>query len=179
MRRVGEGICGLAGLRVGSGRASASCGGPAGRLEPFRSERGQGVVEFAMVLPYLAVALLAFIALGRALYYYIQLTHVANEGARIAAVSQKTMPSPYGTIGKYLCSQLPTAIESGSDAAQIAVNYPKVTEAVGDPVTVSVSTNYHLIPFVPAFTLTGAATMRIENPPAATGASYAASETCS
>jgi len=177
---VGEGATGLTALSVesASSRAPAKGRGPASCSEALRSDRGQGVVEFAMILPYLAVVLLAFIALGRGLYYYIQLTHVANEGARIASVSQPTMPSPGGTIGKYLCSQLPGAIESGSDAAQVGVSYP-VTQNVGDPVTVTISTNYHIIPFFHAITITGAATMRIENPPVATGASYPASETCS
>src|SRR5438309_5159524 len=87
MRRVGEGTWGLTALRVGRGRVSASTGGdPAGRLRQVRAEDGQGVVEFAMVLPFIAGLILIFIQFGIAVNYWIDLTSVANEGARQAAV---------------------------------------------------------------------------------------------
>ena len=70
-----------------------------------RGERGQSVVEFAMVLPLLAALVFVLINFGKALYYYIELTHVANEGARIATVSQTSVPGG-GNLAKYLCSQL-------------------------------------------------------------------------
>src|SRR5207302_9134638 len=57
-----------------------------------RSERGQSVVEFAMVLIPFAALVLILLQFGKAVYYYIDLTHVANEGPRIVTVSPTKMP---------------------------------------------------------------------------------------
>jgi Flp pilus assembly protein TadG len=54
----------------------------------IRSERGQTAVEFAMVLPLLAVLLLAVIQLGIAFNNYVTLTDAARAGARKAIVSR-------------------------------------------------------------------------------------------
>ena len=161
--------------------------GPAGLFSRLRSERGQGVVEFAMVLPLLGALVFALIDFGKALYYYVDLTHVANEGARIASVSQATMPGGGTSLGAYLCAQLGDSgseLRSGSgsvDQAKVTVTYDNATSTTGDPVRVEVSTKYHWIPFwgLGDMTITGSATMRIENPTAATGASYATPVTCS
>jgi Flp pilus assembly protein TadG len=168
--------------RNDSDRISASSGGdPVGVLGHVRNERGQGVLEFAMVLPLLAVIVFVLIDFGKALYYYIDLTHIANEGARIAAVSQATMPGGGGDLGAYLCGQLGSSnseLRSGSpntDRAQVQISYDNGgSQNVGDPVTVTVQTNYHWLPFtgLGALNIAGSATMRIENPPAATGADY-------
>src|SRR5687767_12646276 len=51
-----------------------------------RSERGQSVVEFAMVLPLLLVVLFAIVDFGRIYQGHITLTNAAREGARLGAV---------------------------------------------------------------------------------------------
>jgi Flp pilus assembly protein TadG len=145
-----------------------------------------------MVLPLLAALVLMLISFGKALYYYIELTHVANEGARLAAVSQATWPidprtgKAYTSIADYLCSQLggpKSELRSGSasvDRAEVDVTYGTADKNAGDPVTVGIKTNYHWIPYFGggSMAINGSATMRIENPPAATGASYGAQEDC-
>jgi Flp pilus assembly protein TadG len=152
-----------------------------GLFSRLRSERGQGVVEFAMVLPLLGALVFALIDFGKALYYYVDLTHVANEGARIAAVSQKTMPGGGTSLGNYLCTQLGDSgseLRSGSGSvskAKVSVFYDNSgSSTTGDPVRVEVETTYHWIPFfgLGNMTITGSATMRIENPTDATGADY-------
>jgi Flp pilus assembly protein TadG len=54
---------------------------------PHRS-RGQGLVEFALVLPLFVLLLVAIFDLGRAVFAYNTLTNAAREGARIAIVNQ-------------------------------------------------------------------------------------------
>src|SRR5690348_8220024 len=156
-------------LRRRSDRISARLGGdPLRFLERLRGERGQGVVEFAMVLPLLGALVFALINFGKAIYYYVDLTHIANEGARIAAVSQKNMPGGGTSLGAYLCSQLGDSgseLRKGSasvDKAKVTVTYNNGTSTSGDPVTVQVTTKYHWIPFtkLAPMTISGSATMR-------------------
>lgn len=51
-------------------------------------ERGQSLVEFALVFPIAIVMLLAVFDAGRAVFAYNSLTNAAREGARLAAVNQ-------------------------------------------------------------------------------------------
>lgn len=55
-----------------------------------RSDRasGQGLVEFALVLPIALLIILALFDLGRAVFVYNGLTNAAREGARLAVVNQ-------------------------------------------------------------------------------------------
>jgi Flp pilus assembly protein TadG len=161
---------------------------PRNRERPRRVHPGEGgsaVVEFAMVLPVLCALVFALIDCGKAVYYYIELTHVANEGARVAAVDTAPLPGGSGTLAGYLCSQLGSAtseLRAGSDSvdkATVTVSYP-VTQNAGDPVQVRVSTNYHLIPFFGAATIpiAGSATMRLEQSTAGNGALAGGPQSC-
>ena len=51
----------------------------------LRSERGQGLVELALVLPLLLMLFGGIVDLGRAFYTYIGLTNATREGARTGA----------------------------------------------------------------------------------------------
>ena len=48
----------------------------------LRSERGQSLVELALVLPLLILLLAGIADLGRAFFSYIEITNAAQEGAR-------------------------------------------------------------------------------------------------
>jgi Flp pilus assembly protein TadG len=50
-----------------------------------RDERGQNLVELALVLPLLLLLLGGIVDIGRAFYSYIEITNAAREGARAAA----------------------------------------------------------------------------------------------
>ena len=52
------------------------------------NERGQALVEFALVLPIFVLLLVAIFDLGRAVFAYNTLTNAAREGARMAIVNQ-------------------------------------------------------------------------------------------
>ena len=53
-----------------------------------RSERGQGLVEFALVFPVFILLLFGILDLGRAVYAYNTIGDAAREGARVAIVNQ-------------------------------------------------------------------------------------------
>lgn len=167
-----------------SGPVASTATGPTGIPAPRRrgipraaSDSGQGVVEFALVLPVLAAVVMTFVAFGKALFYYIDLTHVANEGARLAAVNPAAMPNGSSNLTTYLCSQLGSNSElvkgSGSvSRATVVISYPdnpptapaSSSQDVGEPVKVVVSTQYSWFPFMNlgSFTIAAAATMRLE-----------------
>jgi len=50
----------------------------------FRSQRSQGMTEFALIAPIILLLTFGIIDFGRGLYFYITLQQAANEGARVA-----------------------------------------------------------------------------------------------
>ena len=73
--------------------------------ERFESEAGAAMVEFALVLPLLLVVVLGLTDFGKAFNYWIDETHLANEGARLAAVNCGGTSCPGGNLAQYIQSQ--------------------------------------------------------------------------
>jgi hypothetical protein len=96
------------------------------------------------------------------------------------------MPNGATSLKQYLCSQFGSGSELNTrsasvDKGTIAVTYDNGnSKNAGDPVTVTVSTVYHWIPFwnIGTMNISSSATMRIENPPAATGTTAITGGTC-
>jgi Flp pilus assembly protein TadG len=65
------------------------------RKPVFRSEKGQAMVEFALVLPLLLLLVMGIIQFGILFNNYVTLTDGVRAGARQAAVS-RTLPDPVG-----------------------------------------------------------------------------------
>ncbi len=60
-----------------------------GLLKRFlKSQRSQGLTEFALVAPILFFLLFTVVDFGRAIYYYVTISQAANEGARVAIVGE-------------------------------------------------------------------------------------------
>jgi Flp pilus assembly protein TadG len=128
-------------------------------------------VEFALVLPLLLVLLFGMLDFGRAFNYWIDSTHLANEGARWAVVDKN--PAATGTLQQYLQQQADTSElrDGGSssvpDPMQVCVSFPN-GGVVGEPVMVTASVTYHWLPFlgehigVLSTTVTGSSVMRLE-----------------
>ena len=160
-------------------------------LRRRRGERGQAIIETALVLPLLVILVLIFVAGGKAVFYYIDLTHVANEGAREAAVNlpNATTPLPGGdtSLKTYICNQFGTGSElykgSGTvSSAKVTISYPDGGKrGVGEPVNVDVSTGYSWFPFINlgTFTIHGSATMRLEQDTSTNTSLNPTSATCS
>ena len=72
----------------------------------LRSERGQAAVEFAMVVPLLCLFIVAILHFGKVMNYWLDLNHVASEGARKAAVNTFASDGAYDT---YVRNRLETA----------------------------------------------------------------------
>lgn len=142
-------------------------GTPAARRS-VRGESGQSAVEFGMVVPFLCVLVLALVDFGKAMNYWLDLNHVASEGARKAAVNTFPTAAEYQT---YVRDRLETTeLRSGGTnsiptGATVSICLPEGSD-VGDSVTVQVEVGYRWIPFIGGtdWNLKGTATMRLEQP---------------
>jgi Flp pilus assembly pilin Flp len=148
------------GLRESSPEGAQSSRGR-GRL---RRDDGQAAVEFALMVPLLCLVIIAILHFGKVMNYWLDLNHVASEGARKAAVNTFASDAEYDT---YIRSRLETGeLRAGGTTsipapATIAMCLPEGGD-VGDPVTVQVAAGYSL-PFIgTTITLRGTATMRLE-----------------
>jgi len=154
-------------------------------------ERGTALVELGIVLPLLMVLLLGMLDFGKAFNSWIDETHLANEGARLAAVNYGvagcTNPNPDVCLAQYVQQNADTAeLKSGrsgdsyapaQSSAQVCISYPQNTAKspatsglIGDPVQVTVSVDYKWLNYVTGrlnlgtTPITGKATMRLEQP---------------
>lgn len=156
-----------------------------------RNDRGVALVEFALVLPLLLVLLFGVVDFGKAFNYWIDQTHLANEGARWAVVN-KNPGTPTAFVDWVRDQAITSELRNGgsssiptADKAKVCLDFaPKTatTAVVGDPIKVTVTSRYHLISFLagrlgvsPTITITSAATMRLEQNPTAAITSKACS----
>ena len=132
----------------------------------LRGESGQAAVEFGLIVPFLCVLVLVLVDFGKAMNYWLDLNHVAAEGARRAAVNAYPTAGEYQT---YIRNRLETTeLQTGGtnsipNPATISICLPEGGD-VGDPVTVKVAVDYRWIPFMSHadWSLNGSATMRLE-----------------
>jgi len=142
-------------------------------------ESGVALVEFALVLPLLLILLFGMLDFGKAFNYWIDETHLANEGARWAVVNKN--PGS-GSLQQYIQQQADTPeLRNGGTSSvqtplQACISFPNGTAEVGDPVHVTASVTYNWLPFlgsrvgIAQTTITGSSTMRLEARPTAYGA---------
>jgi Flp pilus assembly protein TadG len=128
----------------------------------LKSEDGQAMVELAFVLPVLMLILLAIFDFGQAVNTQNTSNHLANLGARFAAVG--TMKT-----GAELCSYITSTAEPSNLKGKLGITITEPSVTVGSPVTVRVATTYNWLPFLQgavgaiASPVSGEATMRVEN----------------
>lgn len=144
----------------------------------WRHEDGVALVEFALVAPLLLVILFGMLDFGRTFNYWIDATHLANEGARWAVVNKN--PASSGSLQNYVQEQADTdELRNGGssavpDALEICITFPNGA-TVGNPVRVTASVTYNWLPFLSeqalggltSTTVSSSSTMRLEAPPTA------------
>lgn len=100
-------------------------------------ESGQAVVEFALVLPLLALMIAGIVQFGITYNHYITITDATRAGARVAAVSRSTCPGN--------TTQAVRDSASGLDQAQLSVSVsPGCPWAIGSQVTVTATYPYSI-----------------------------------
>jgi Flp pilus assembly protein TadG len=145
--------------RAGWGPLRRGIAGDAG----LHSERGTAVVEFALVSLPLFLILFGILDFGRALNYYNDLTQIAGQGARAAAVNRNP---DGGAADANFQQQLVDRADTSELKKGISVCISQMPVAAGDPVTVKASYVFKFIPLVQKATLTlsTSQTVRFEAP---------------
>jgi len=128
-----------------------------------RRERGQAIVEFALILPVLLLLILGLIDAARAITQENTLASAAREGTRYAIVHGSSAASPVGWCSS--CTNR-TAINNAVSSAAIGV--PTVTVTVDYPdgnnkrgSRVSVIATSAFVPLPSQFLLNGALTVTL------------------
>ena len=147
------------------------------RRRAWLHERGAAAVELALILPVFCVLLFGMLDFGRAVNYWIDETHLANEAARWAVVDRN--PGPGGSLEHSIFQQIITeelkgggTVSGPTGTATVCVDFPGKsisTAGVGDPVRVRVTSNFRFLAVLglASIPLRGEATMRIEKKPTA------------
>ena len=123
----------------------------------WENYEGQGLLEFALLLPVLLLLLVGIFDLGRLFHAVIVMNNIAREGARAATFT----PSDLSGIWSELEGE---ATAMGLTVSSFSVTCPGGICESGDPVTVSVSVLFSPILgwfFPEGLTLTRTATMRV------------------
>ena len=100
-----------------------------------RAQRGQSLVEFALIMPVLAVLLMGVFDFGTAVYAYSVVNSSAREGARFA-IAHLNDP------GAVICRVEESAIGLNLDDLQVMMSYP-------DASSVRVQVSYTFRPITP------------------------------
>jgi Flp pilus assembly protein TadG len=103
-------------------------------------ERGVALIEFALVLPMVLLLLLGMIDVGKAVNYWNDETHLANEAARAVAVNNS--PDPNWAIApcNKTCStaKINAAIVAQADSAELRSGGSSISGPNGSPGGVTV-----------------------------------------
>jgi Flp pilus assembly protein TadG len=111
-------------------------------LHRLRDERGQAMVEFALVLPILMALLLGIIQFGIVFNNYITLTDATRAGARKAAVSRFDGDS--GASAKLEVENSAQGLDQSKLAPTISVTASPDWNTPGNEVTVTASYPYSI-----------------------------------
>ena len=160
-------------------------------LRRIAGERGTAIVELAIILPLFLVLLLGMVDFGQAFNEWLDETHLANDGVRLAAVNYNA-PTCTGSnkstclaqyifnnldIGELRNGRASSGYSPGQSAARVCISFPAVAghanPLVGDPVQVRVSVDYQWLRYLTSrlnlplgkTTLIGNASMRLEGTP--------------
>ncbi|MGA7105290.1 MAG: TadE/TadG family type IV pilus assembly protein [Candidatus Deferrimicrobiaceae bacterium] len=129
-----------------------------------KTERGQGLVEFALLVPIMLLLVIGIAEFGRAWMMRNILTGAAREGARVAAVE----PDSASSINQGRAAAIAVLSSAGISVPPATVIVDPSPPTPFNAVQVDVTYTYSVvitgfIPGLPAsFPLTGTATMRRE-----------------
>jgi Flp pilus assembly protein TadG len=135
----------------------------------LRGCQGQALVEFALVLPLVLLLALGMLDLGTAINDRNNMTQMADVAARYAAIGScgASCTSIYNQV---VLDADNAGLTNGGGATgphgplKICFSFPNSTSNEGDPVQVTVSTNYVWLPYLhlASIQIQTTATMRLE-----------------
>lgn len=112
---------------------------------------GQGLVEFALILPILLLIFMGILDFGRLIYAYNSVSNAAREGARLGIVDQRQTSGAYNAASE-AANQATALGLSPTNPTQVLVTFPNTsgacpTVSVGCPISVRVQ--YQFTPITP------------------------------
>jgi len=113
-----------------------------------RSVRGQSIVEMALILPVLAFLLLGIMEGGRIFSSYVELQHVAREGARYASMNCTSIAVRDDQVAGWVTSTLIPWLSSRMSTlnpARLTVDFERNTLAGGTETWVELDVSYLLV----------------------------------
>lgn len=126
----------------------------------IKSNRGQAMVELALILPVLLMLVLGIIEFGRISFSYLVITELAREGARYGVVGHTDTE-----IGNHIISHA-TMLDRGN--LSIDISPEDTARGRGDGLTVTLDYSVDILaPFIgeivsDPFPLVASCTMRVE-----------------
>ena len=122
------------------------------RREEKRGERGQSLVELALILPLLLIILAGVLDLGRMYYAYVMVTDAAAEGAAYAIVNPPDNPTdPADTnAAKIRARALSASGGLVEEDGAVEIHCPTCPNTMsGDSITVTVTYDFSVMtPFI-------------------------------
>lgn len=121
-------------------RSEAMSTGLRRSLRQAADERGQALVEFALIAPLLLLLVLGVVEFGRAWHSYQVVTDAAREGARVAVVGNRDP-----AIQEEVLATVRDALgRAGLDPDRADIQLSGIPGSVGDPAQVAISYAYRL-----------------------------------
>ena len=126
----------------------------------LKDEKGQALVEFAIILPVLLLILLGIIEFGLMLNSYLTIQNASREGARLGIVG--------GTTDEIKSNVVSVSPNLNADDLSVTVSPDDADRNSGDTLTVTVNYYYHTtVPIISNIlnnivTLKASTSMRIE-----------------
>jgi Flp pilus assembly protein TadG len=129
----------------------------------MRSEKGQSLVETALILPILLLLLFGIVDFGRLLHAYLTIDHAGREAARFASVSVQS------TDAEIRARVTSTATGLNIDPNAIIIDPPASGRTSGKDVTITIPYKFNFITplvnklkIVSPLTITDTTVMRVE-----------------
>ena len=118
-------------------------------------ERGQGLLEFALVIAFLLLTVFAIIDFARVFFGYATMSNGVREGARYAVVHP-------GDNGDIIAAAEDMMLVIGAPVV-VEVGYPDGDMERGSRVVLTATSEFDVwTPIIPSFTMEARATMHIE-----------------
>jgi Flp pilus assembly protein TadG len=121
----------------------------------YRSQTGQAIVEFCIVLPLLLILLIGTIEFSLVLYNQAVITNASREGARAGILAQtppKTAGEIWNIVHNYCATRLITFQATAPSVSSVSTNW--TNPSVNDTLTVTVNYNYGFL-VLPNFITSG------------------------
>ncbi len=107
----------------------------------MRHEKGQSLVEMALILPLILLMLAIALDIGRAMVVYMNVVHAAREASWVAS-------QPYGTVGAAQGAALIALADAGLNPSQARITV--TIHSTGQPVQATIMYSYEpLMPILP------------------------------